>query len=124
MPGKKYLGHGLRLNILFDECFQQLIADNSRFVLWIEFLFLQIIAVFAGQITEGAGWFEHYVEGSGKGGYGGHGLPTEMWPVVWIWVFDVVLAGPLFEFLFELSNNLRMLGSHIIILCTVVLNVI
>ena len=51
-------------------------------------------------------------------------LPSEVWPLRRIRVLYVVLLCPVFELLLERCHNFGMLGSHVVVFGTVVLDVV
>ena len=71
VPGEEHLRHGLRLDVLLDEAFEQLVAHREAprgFLVSVEVALLKVIAVGAGQVTDRAYGFGHHIQWPCKGG--------------------------------------------------------
>ena len=66
VPCEEHLVHGLRLNVFFRKLLQHLFAQHPCGRVLIKVCLLQIIAIFASQVTRCAHRLEHHIKGPCK----------------------------------------------------------
>ena len=66
VPGEQHLRHRLRVDVLFDELFQQFFAHHVLGILPVEFCLLQVVAIITGKVAYRSYRFQHHVERFGK----------------------------------------------------------
>ena len=72
VPGEKNLWHGLRIDILLDEFFQQFFTHHMLGIFFVQLGLFQVITVVTCQIAYGSYGLQHHIERFGKRCISGH----------------------------------------------------